>query len=109
MVAHGFPCMACPVTGGRFGQGPARGRVQRQMGSDAQEYACPGIVGRSGSMVKLARLIARVAASHANVLIEGESGTGKELVARAIHQGSPRQGAPFIGENCAALSESLIE
>ena len=79
------------------------------MGSYAQGYACPGIVGRSAPMVKLARLIARVAASHANVLIEGESGTGKELVARAIHRGSPREGAPFIGENCAALSESLIE
>ena len=79
------------------------------MGSYAEGYASPGIVGRSAPMVKLARLIARVAASHANVLIEGESGTGKELVARAIHRGSPRDGSAFIGENCAALSESLIE
>jgi len=54
-------------------------------------------------------MILKVGASHANVLIEGESGTGKELVARAIHRASPRSGAVFLGENCAALSESLIE
>jgi len=68
-----------------------------------------GIVGTSAVMVKLSRLILKVAASHANVLIEGESGTGKELVARAIHTGSPRAGGVFLGENCAALSETLIE
>jgi DNA-binding NtrC family response regulator len=59
--------------------------------------------------VKLSRLILKVAASHVHVLIEGESGTGKELVARAIHLCSARAGGPFLGENCAALSESLIE
>jgi transcriptional regulator with PAS, ATPase and Fis domain len=75
----------------------------------AEGYACPGIVGRSAAMVKLARMIARVSASHANVLVEGESGTGKELVARAIHTTGPRGAGAFIGENCAALSESLIE
>ncbi|MGH9866626.1 MAG: sigma-54 interaction domain-containing protein [Candidatus Polarisedimenticolia bacterium] len=73
------------------------------------EGVCPGIVGRSAAIVRLTRLIMKVAASHVNVLIEGESGTGKELVARAIHLASPRAGGPFLGENCAALSESLIE
>jgi len=68
-----------------------------------------GIIGRSAVMVKLARTLTKVAASHANVLIEGESGTGKELVARAIHLASPRSSGVFLGENCAALSETLIE
>jgi len=75
----------------------------------ADEAARAGIIGKSPAITKLNSLIAKVAASHANVLIEGESGTGKELVARAIHLESPRSSAPFIGENCAALSESLIE
>ena len=73
------------------------------------EGLCPGIIGKSPAIVKLSRLILRVGASHANVLVEGESGTGKELVARAIHLNSPRSGGVFLGENCAALSESLIE
>ncbi|HKZ20443.1 MAG TPA: sigma-54 dependent transcriptional regulator, partial [Acidimicrobiia bacterium] len=71
--------------------------------------SCPGIIGRSPAIVKLSKLIVKVAASHANVLVQGESGTGKELVARAIHLASPRAMGPFLGENCAALSESLIE
>ncbi len=70
---------------------------------------CPGIIGRSPAIVRLSKLIARVGASHANVLVEGDSGTGKELVARAIHLSSPRCNGVFLGENCAALSESLIE
>ena len=69
----------------------------------------PGLVGTSPAMVKLSRMIRKVAASHAHALIEGESGTGKELVARAIHQMSPRSAGVFLGENCAALSETLIE
>jgi DNA-binding NtrC family response regulator len=73
------------------------------------EGSCPGIVGQSPVIVKLSRLILKVGASHVHVLIEGESGTGKELVARAIHLASPRAGGPFLGENCAALSETLIE
>ena len=71
--------------------------------------SCPGIIGRSPPIVKLSKMIVRVGASHANVLIEGDSGTGKELVARAIHLASPRCDGVFLGENCAALSESLIE
>ncbi len=67
------------------------------------------IVGQSENMKQLAEIIKKVAASKATVLICGESGTGKELLARAIHNNSLHRKAPFIGVNCAALSESLLE
>jgi two-component system response regulator AtoC len=67
------------------------------------------IVGKSSVMLEVYKLVARVAGSTATVLVEGESGTGKELVARAIHNHSPRAGAPFVPVNCTALTESLLE
>jgi len=67
------------------------------------------IVGQSEKMKRLAEIIKKVSASKATVLICGESGTGKELLARAIHNNSLHRKAPFIGVNCAALSESLLE
>jgi len=69
----------------------------------------PAIVGASPPMQALARTVERVARSRAHVLIRGESGTGKELVARAIHEGGPRAGRPFITVNCAAIPDSLVE
>ncbi|MFL5304359.1 MAG: sigma-54-dependent transcriptional regulator [Polyangia bacterium] len=67
------------------------------------------IVGKSPVMLEVYKLVARVAASTATVLVEGESGTGKELVARSIHTHSPRANAPFVPVNCTALTESLLE
>jgi PAS domain S-box-containing protein len=67
------------------------------------------LVGGDGRMEELYRLIDQVAPSEASVLITGESGTGKELVARALHDGSPRAGAPFVSVNCSALAETLLE
>lgn len=67
------------------------------------------IVGRSEPILKLFQRMERIAASDAAVLVKGESGTGKELVARWLHQRSPRGGAPFVAVNCAALPETLIE
>lgn len=72
-------------------------------------YASSGLVGHSRQMIELYMEIARVAAYRSTVLIIGESGTGKELVARAIHQHSPRVAHPFIAVNCGALTETLLE
>lgn len=67
------------------------------------------IVGESAVMRRVKQQVSAVAESHGTVLIYGESGTGKEVVARAIHDLSARAGEAFLGVNCAALSESLLE
>ena len=67
------------------------------------------LVGSSKKMQEIFRLVEMVAPSTASVLITGESGTGKELVARTIHELSPRKPRPFIPINCAAIPETLIE
>lgn len=66
-------------------------------------------VGKSPEMVKVYRRIMQVAPTDSTVLITGESGTGKELVARAIHQHSPRRSHPFVAVDCTSLVESLLE
>ncbi len=67
------------------------------------------IVGQSGSMQALFDIVNKVADKDVNVLVSGESGTGKELVVKAIHYNSPRYAKPFIGVNCAAIPEALLE
>lgn len=67
------------------------------------------IIGRSPAMQHLRELIANVADTNANVLIEGETGTGKELVARCLHDFSRRQSKQFVALNCGGLPESLFE
>jgi len=67
------------------------------------------LVGSSRKMQEIFRLIELVAPSTASVLVTGESGTGKELVARTIHELSPRKGKPFVAINCSAIPETLIE
>ena len=65
--------------------------------------------GKSPAMEKVYRLIRKVAPTNATVLVEGPSGTGKELVARALHNLSPRAKGPFVAVECAALSKDLLE
>lgn len=67
------------------------------------------IIGKTPAMERLFDMIERVAPTRATVLIAGETGTGKELVARAIHEASPRSRRPFVAINCSALTETLLE
>jgi DNA-binding NtrC family response regulator len=69
----------------------------------------PAMVGHSPTMREVYKLIGRVAASDATVLVTGESGTGKELVVNAIHEHSARAGGPLVKVNCAAIPETLLE
>jgi two-component system nitrogen regulation response regulator NtrX len=88
----------------------ARGKLaeeNRHLKAGGEEL--PPLLGESADMKALREEIARVAPSHATVLVVGESGTGKELVARRIHHLSPRARAPFVRVNCAAIPEELIE
>jgi two-component system response regulator AtoC len=75
--------------------------------SDA--YRPEAIVGGSQAMQELLRQVAKVAPQKATVLLQGESGTGKELLARALHEGSPRASLPFVAVNCGAIPAELIE
>jgi transcriptional regulator with GAF, ATPase, and Fis domain len=68
-----------------------------------------GLLGKSAAMRELFARLAKVAALDATVLVQGETGTGKELVARAIHDASPRAERPFVIVDCAALPENLLE
>lgn len=80
-------------------------KIQQQLNNDSFE----GILGTNARMQAVFDSIKKVALSNAPVLILGESGTGKEMVARAIHQRSPRKDEPFIAINCSAIPESLME
>lgn len=72
-------------------------------------YSFADIVGRSAPMRKLFEILPTIAESDSTVLIEGESGTGKELVARAIHNLSPRRRRRLVAVNCGALPDTLLE
>jgi DNA-binding NtrC family response regulator len=66
------------------------------------------LLGESAAMKQMLETVARAARSNSTVLVHGESGTGKELVARALHEQSPRAAGPFVKVNCAALTETLL-
>ena len=68
-----------------------------------------GLIGHSPAMTRLNQSLSRFAAVNSTVLLQGESGTGKELVARALHDLSPRAQGPFVPVNCASMSPELIE
>jgi PAS domain S-box-containing protein len=81
-------------------------RLRRELN---QEDGFQGILGKSAVMLQLFSLISSASQTDAPVVIYGESGTGKELVARAIHNLSPRRQGPYIRVNCKAMQESLLE
>ena len=74
-----------------------------------EKHRFGSIVGKNKKMVALYRLVEQIAPTSTTVLISGESGTGKELIARAIHNHSPRQDKQFVSINCGALPETLLE
>jgi len=74
-----------------------------------ERYRFDNLVGSSGGMVEVYKLIARVAETDSTILIQGESGTGKELIARAIHANSGRSGGPFVAIDTGSLAETLLE
>ena len=75
----------------------------------ARDALVPRIIGRSPAIGEVRRLIANIAPTDAPVLIIGDTGAGKELVARSLHELSPRQAKPFVAVNCGALPESMFE
>lgn len=91
-------------------EAPARAREPvREPRTPAARQALDRLVGDSSAMGEVRALVDKVARSMAPVLVHGESGTGKELVARAIHEVSPRAGMPFVAVNCGAIPENLLE
>jgi len=74
-----------------------------------EKFGFEGVIGHSPQMHEVIDRLRRIAPTDATVLIYGDTGTGKELVAQAIHQNSPRKKRPFVGLNCAALSENILE
>src|SRR5262249_52025953 len=81
----------------------------RRLQSAQAAPAMSGIVTRDPEMLRICRTIEKLAPASATVLIIGESGTGKELLARALHELSPRREGRFVAINCAAIPETLLE
>jgi two-component system response regulator GlrR len=85
-------------------------KAMRVSGSvDLEEGWASDIITRNQAMKEILNQAKMVAATDARVLINGESGTGKELLARAIHDASPRRDKPFVAINCSAMAENLLE
>jgi two-component system response regulator HydG len=75
----------------------------------SSQFDPSGIVGQGAAMRRVFELVNKIARTDSTVYVFGESGTGKELIARAIHEASPRAKGPFIKVNCSALAETLLE
>ena len=84
-------------------------RENRRLQALHQPDALSGLMTRDPEMQRICRTIEKVASSNATVMLLGESGTGKELLARGLHQSSPRRAGKFVAINCAAIPENLLE
>jgi DNA-binding NtrC family response regulator len=85
------------------------GEVQQLRRRVDKEWGVAALIGTSPAMERVRKEAALVAGSDAPVLILGETGTGKEMVARAVHQASPRRNEPFVAVNCTAIPATLLE
>lgn len=81
----------------------------RRLGSLSGSSPLDGVIAVSEPMLKVCRMVEKVAPTDATTLLQGESGTGKELLARALHSLSPRANGPFTAINCAAIPDTLLE
>ncbi len=81
----------------------------RQLAARQRQSPLSGVITSSEAMLKICRTVEKVAPVNATVLLQGESGTGKEVLARAVHELSPRSGKRFVAINCAAIPETLLE
>jgi len=105
------------VVASALGRVPADALPARESAQARRERIAPAparraidrLIGDSAAIRQVRSLVEKVARSMAPVLVRGESGTGKELVARAIHDASPRAAMPFIAVNCGAIPENLLE
>ncbi len=78
-------------------------------GDEPSSQKLSKIIGKTAAMLDVYKTVARVAPTKSTVLILGESGTGKEMIARAIHEHSPRANCPFVAVDCGALTETILE
>jgi two-component system response regulator AtoC len=92
-----------------FNDRAVRRRMKHLAREAAEPYALNRLVGRDPRMIEVYKMIGQLSQTSAPVLIRGETGTGKEVIARAIHFNSPDAAEPFVGINCTALPETLLE
>jgi transcriptional regulator with GAF, ATPase, and Fis domain len=84
-------------------------RINRSEGQDDRDHQFDQIMGKSPALEAVLELVERVAPTTSTVLIQGETGTAKELIAKAVHNISPRYDRPFVKVNCAAIPLDLLE
>jgi len=92
-----------------FNDRAVRRRMKHLAREAAEPYALNRLVGRDPRMIEVYKMIGQLSQTRTPVLIRGETGTGKEIIARAIHFNSPEAAEPFVGINCTALPENLLE
>ena len=84
-------------------------KENRRLREMHQPDALAGLITRDPEMLRICRMVEKVAGSNATVMLLGESGTGKEVLAQGLHQASPRRAGRFVAINCAAIPENLLE
>lgn len=84
-------------------------RENRRLQTMYQPDALSGLITRDPDMLRICRMVEKVAPSNASVMLLGDSGTGKEVLARALHQSSSRKSGKFVAINCAAIPDNLLE